>query len=154
MDPINGKRVLAGGLVAALVMLAGEMLIEVLTGGPAAWLEALGRPAPGEEVAVFAIAMSVGVGVVAVWLYAAVRSRYGAGPRTALRVALAVWFLGCLVPETGMLAMGIRPANLYWPSIVLSLVSVVLATLAGARLYREARETVGAVAARHSQPVT
>src|SRR5207249_3963498 len=34
------------------------------------------------------------VGIFAVWLYAAIRPRYGAGPKTALCAGAAVWGLG------------------------------------------------------------
>ena len=36
------------------------------------------------------------VGIFAVWLYAAIRPRYGAGPKTALCAGAAVWGIGYL----------------------------------------------------------
>ena len=37
------------------------------------------------------------IGLFAGWLYAAIRPRYGAGPKTALCAGLFVWFLGYLL---------------------------------------------------------
>ena len=48
-------------------------------------------------------------GVIAVWVYAAIRPRFGPGPRTALRAGLVVWLVGYLAPTAGYSAMG------FWP---------------------------------------
>ena len=42
------------------------------------------------------IAMTSALGIAAVWLYAAIRPRYGAGPRTAVIAGLAVWVMADL----------------------------------------------------------
>ncbi len=37
-------------------------------------------------------------GIVAVWLYAVARPRFGPGPRTALIIGLAYWVIGYVIP--------------------------------------------------------
>ena len=50
MSEVNRKRLLAGGLVTAIVMMVGEILVEVIAADAAgAWLARLGISPPGEE---------------------------------------------------------------------------------------------------------
>jgi hypothetical protein len=94
-------------------------------------------PAPINLVAL--IVMTFVVGIAAVWLYAAIRPRFGPGPRTAICAGLAVWvfahlwsgvYLGCGFP-------GLITPRLAWVPVVWGLVEAPLGTLAGAWLYRE-----------------
>ncbi len=138
MSGIRWKRVWLGGLVAGF-------LSNVLGIGSAhflfaaevrALLERLGVKLGGGTAALH-IGMRFAVGVGVVWLYAAIRPRFGAGPRTAMLAGLAMW-LGTFVFSFA----GIAPYGLYAERTLL------LATLwtffemqavaqAGAWLYRE-----------------
>src|SRR5690606_17101051 len=80
---LNGKRVIAGGVVAGLAALVAELLVEPLAGAPMeAWLSGLGLEPPGEAVMLAYLVTAVVLGVVMVWLYAAARPRLGPGPST------------------------------------------------------------------------
>jgi len=61
--------------------------------------EALGRPFPEtiEWVVTYVLLTIVG-GVFAPWLYAAIRPRYGPGPKTAAIAGFACWVIGVLLP--------------------------------------------------------
>jgi hypothetical protein len=77
------------------------------------------------------------LGIVIVLGYAAIRPRFGAGPKTAIIAALFAWF-GIYVYSgiiNGML-FGI-PMSTILMLIGWGLVEYVLATLAGAALYKE-----------------
>ena len=78
-------------------------------------------------------------GIVAVWIYAAIRPRFGAGPRTAIYAGLAVWVVGALLPNLSFMCFGglfSRHLTLY--TTLGALVELVAGTVAGAALYKEA----------------
>jgi hypothetical protein len=140
MGTINWSRVFLGGLVwwvvfnvlwiAALVVYLNPEVV-------AAW-KALGltySPTPG--VAVFWFALTFVGGVVAIWLYAAIRPRYGPGPKTAVSVGLAFWFIGEFAPMMFFGVHGVFPWRFVLMDVATVLVVVVVATVAGAWLYRE-----------------
>jgi len=84
------------------------------------------------------------LGIAAVWLYAAIRTRYGPGPKTAIRAGLVIWVIAVFLPNLGNYSVDLFPVRLLVISSVVSLVEFVIATLVGARLYKE-RESVAAV---------
>jgi hypothetical protein len=138
MAGVNAKGVLAGGLLAGLVINIGYAVGELATAAELQRMIArLGLAAPG-EAKMFTLALLGWVmGVVAVWLYAAIRPRYGAGVRTALMVGGTIWVLGCLIPNLSVLAFGILTPAHFWMATAVDLLVVPAGTLAGARIYRE-----------------
>jgi len=72
-----------------------------------------------------------------IWTYAAIRPRFGAGPKTAI-VASVVINLAVTVVIFGFQAMGIFTPDLFYKSAALSMVTAILAGLAGAAVYKEA----------------
>ena len=138
MSTVNGKRVIAGGVVAGLVALVAEVLMEPVAGGPMqTWLSGLGIEPPGEITMLGYLVTAIVLGIVMVWLYAAARPRLGAGPSTALRIGLAVWALACAIPNIHMFGLGVMPADLFWIITLGTAVQMPLAALAGAWVYRE-----------------
>lgn len=140
MGRINAGRVILGGLVAGLVVDIGESILNIPIMGSEfdAAMQALGvEPVGGPAIAVFFV-LGFALGIAAVWLYAAIRPRFGPGPRTAAIAGLAVWFFASAYPGIGMMVMNIFPAKLFGVSLVWTLVEFPLATLAGAWVYREA----------------
>jgi hypothetical protein len=87
-------------------------------------------------VAVF-IALGFVVGIVTVWVYAAIRPRLGAGPKTAICAGLTVWALSSLYSAVGQLPLGIVPTRLILIVAVWELVQTPIAAVAGAWLYKE-----------------
>jgi hypothetical protein len=80
---------------------------------------------------------SLVIGVLSIWLYAAIRPRYGPGAKTALRAALAVWAFTTVTFAIAMASLGLFPARLMGYATAWSLVEVIVAILVGAWLYRE-----------------
>jgi hypothetical protein len=138
MGRINFSRVVLGGILAGILINISEYLRYdvVLRGEFEEGLRALGRGLPkGAAVATVWTLWGFALGIAAVWLYAAIRPRYGPGAATAVRAGLAVWFFTSLLAIIAMRAMGlfsISPVALVW-----TLIECVAATLAGAWLYRE-----------------
>ena len=142
MTTINRARVLAGGLLAGLVMNASEAALHggVLGADGVALFERYGvstTPRPLQTVAL--IAVTFFLGIAAVWLYAAIRPRYGAGPGTALCAGLAVWFFSHVWSGVYLGAgfTGLITPRLALLPVAWGLVEAPLATLVGAWVYRE-----------------
>jgi len=101
-------------------------------------MESKGLPVAADpSTMVFYLALGFLIGLVAVWLYAAVRPRLGPGPATAVKVAFAAWLLWYVPATSVYLSFGIFPTRLLVVTAIGGLVNLVVATLAGASLYRE-----------------
>ena len=138
MGKINYGRVILGGLVAGLIISVGEFVAGmVFADQSAAVMEALGLSMPGgSAIGMFTVGGFIW-SILGIWLYAAIRPRYGAGPKTAMCAASAAWFFSFLWPIFMDVGMGILPANLATMGAIWSLIEVNIAFLAGAYLYKE-----------------
>ena len=152
MQRINWTRVFLGGLLAGVVINIGEFLINglLLADRWAAGMKALGR-SPSLGLLPYAIFNLWGflIGLFAIWLYATIRPRFGAGPRTAVIAAIATWVPGCLLASLGPVAMHLFSRRLYAAGVVGALIEIIAATLIGAWLYRERETAPLAAAAAH-----
>lgn len=140
MHGIDLKRVALGGTAAGLVLDAGEYLLHAVVLEPA-WRAArqareLGGYGPG-EVAISA-GMMLLLGFVLVWVYAAMRPRFGPGGRTALRAGFLIWVLAWLWPFLANLVWHFLPTELLLLAIAWGFFEIMVAALVGARIYREA----------------
>ncbi len=138
MGTVNWARVILGGLVAGVIINVFEYLLNgvILATEMQAAVAAMGRQVGGGATALFTV-WGFLVGIFAVWLYAAIRPRFGAGRATALRAGGAAWFLGYLLSAATPLALNLFPVRLLVIGLVVGLVEVSLGTLAGAWIYRE-----------------
>src|SRR5260370_32663029 len=112
-------------------------------------MRALGRTefSAGENVAFNIVGLVYGV--LMVWLYAAIRPRYGAGPKTAVCAGLAVWVGGILLPNAALMgATGLFPTDLTVTTTAAGIVEWAVAALAGAALYKEAEGSARTMTAR------
>lgn len=136
---INFGRVILGGLVAGLVLNIGEFLLnEVLfVQQMEEMFRRLNLPRPGASFIATAIGVTFLLGIVIVWLYAMIRSRFGPGPKTAIVAAFVAWF--CVYFYCGILQSMLfgLPATLMLMGMVWGIVEYILAAVAGAWLYRE-----------------
>jgi hypothetical protein len=137
MNGINWWRVILGGLVAGMLINVVEFLFNavVLAKDSAVVMWAPGRPpVVGGQIAVFFI-WSFLIGIFAVWLYAAMRSRYGDGPKTAVYVGSFVWGLSYLLTSVTPFLLNLYSRRFFDIGLTLGLLEVLLATLIGAYLY-------------------
>ena len=136
---INWVRVFGGGLLAGLIINIGEFILnEPILGAELEEVMAgMNREPPGTGAIMIFVMMGFAIGILAVWLYAAIRPRFGPGAKTAACAGLTVWALGWLVPNISFMAMDFFPMKLLVIATVWSLVEVTLATVAGAWLYTE-----------------
>ncbi len=139
MGNINWGRVFLGGLLAGVVLNLFEFVLHsiVLEEDWQAAFAALGKPEPSSGAIVIFVVTLFAVGILAIWLYAGLRPRYGPGPGTAICVGFLVWALAYLMPTLGNIALGIFPTGLMLLPTAVGLVEVPLAMLAGAWTYKE-----------------
>jgi hypothetical protein len=140
MGKINLGRVILGGLVAGVVInlfegvLNGVVLekqwTDVLTG--------LGKSATfsAKQLAAFNV-WGFALGILTVWVYAALRPRFGAGPRTAVCAGLLIWALAYAMGDAGPVFLHIFPVGMTLTTLAVEVVEMIAAGLAGAVLYKE-----------------
>ncbi len=141
MGTINWRRVLLGGLVTGAIILVAQMAFHWAIAGSNWWFfRAFAQPiaqAPG--IARYA-GLHLIAGIAVIWLYAAARPRYGAGPKTAVLIGIAYWVIGHALPAYGfqpLIAEEFRNARMWVISELVYLLGVVLGSLVGARVYTE-----------------
>ena len=139
---INTGKVVVGGLVAGVVMNVSGFLVQGML---------LGKRMESEMVAVAPTLQGKGmdgatmtgrvitqfiVGILLVWLYAAMRPRFGLGPKTAMYAAFVVWLCGFLF-YLDWLYLGLMSAGLYAIVSIAMLITLAIAAWVGGMLYKE-----------------
>lgn len=139
MNKINFGRVLLGGIVAGLVLNVFEFFLNgvLLRDRMLADMKRMGLTPPGTGFGLLAAGLTFVFGILAVLLYAMIRSRLGPGPKTALIVALILWF--CLYAYSGTINMMLIsvPPKIIVMILAWGLVEYPMGILAGAALYKE-----------------
>ena len=139
MSKINVGRVILGGIVAGIVI---DIFEYVLNGVVLAsqWndvMKALNLPMIGMNQILWFNIFGLVLGIAAVWTYAAIRPRFGAGAKTAVYAALLTWVTAYLLPDAFNMVSGIFPMQLTIIIACVGLVEIIVATIAGAWLYKE-----------------
>ena len=153
MSQINVGGVVKGGLAAGVVMNISEFVLNVPVAGEQMNAELAARnlpPVATDQIAVFVVLTFV-LGLLTVWLYAAIRPRFGAGPKTATIAGVFVWACTYLNVSITMGVLGINSMALVVLSIVWTLIEMILASSVGGYLYKE-EAPVPRTAVRASRP--
>lgn len=141
MAKINVGRVLLGGLLAGVVLNVGEFILNgvLLAETMKKDFEKLGLPDPGTNttflIRVTSITFLLGIGLV--YLYAAIRPRFGAGAKTAACAGVIGWFFVYLYAGYVYQATGAVSSKAFLMALPWGIVEFALATIAGAWLYKE-----------------
>lgn len=141
---MNGSRIIAGGIAAGIVMNIMDFISNGLLFGERMKAESNAfKPGLGDMMASMTgktmagyVIMDLVVGGILVWAYAAMRPRFGAGPKTAVMVALAFWIFGSIVASNYM-TMGMMSSGLWLQFGLFYLVSLLVAALVGGAVYKE-----------------
>jgi hypothetical protein len=139
MGRINFGRVIIGGLVAGLIVNIFEYILNgvMLSDQWAELMRGIGKPPLGtNEIIAFNVFGFIS-GIVAVWTYAAIRPRFGAGPMTAVYAAVLTWVTVYVLADSMPTIMGIFPISMTLMLVGVGLIEIVIATLVGAFLYKE-----------------
>ena len=140
MGSINLGRVLLGGLLAGAIINVFEFVLNgvVLASQWTDLMASINRPElTVNDIIIFNVIGFV-EGIVAVWIYAAIRPRFGAGVRTAVYAALLIWLTANVMGNATPYLMGVFTYDMMVLFPVVGLVELIAATVAGAWLYKEA----------------
>jgi hypothetical protein len=143
MGKINWGRVILGGIVAGIV--AAVLLGVPWLVGSARWAPVVqphvaviepGQSIPNSGFLVSSTIAGFALAIVMIWLYAAIRPRYGPGPKTATIAGLALYLFAVgsdaiWIPMTGF------PKEAAVEMIVGCLPIFIIAAIAGAAIYKE-----------------
>jgi hypothetical protein len=136
---MNTGRILLGGLVAGVVANAIDYVSNeyVLAEGNNELMQRLGLNVDTVNASMSTwIAVDFVLGLLLVFTYAAMRPRFGPGPKTALVSSLTIW-IGIAAVVAGFTAMGIFTQPMFMKGALLNGVALVAAGLAGAAIYKE-----------------
>lgn len=145
MSQINVGGVVKGGLAAGVVMNISEFVLNVPVAGDQMNAELAARnlpPVATNQIAVF-VALTFVLGLLTVWLYAAIRPRFGAGPKTAMIAGTFVWACTYLNVSITMGVLGISSMALVVLTVIWTLVEMLIASSVGGYLYKESSPTPG-----------
>jgi hypothetical protein len=137
---INLGRVILGGLVAGVIInvVEGMMHAVVLADRWEAQMASLNRSAAGSAKQIVVLNLwGFAAGMLVVWLYAAIRPRFGAGPKTAMCAGLFCWATICGMGTAVPVILHVYRLDLGLTGVGYELVEMLIAGLAGAYFYKE-----------------
>jgi hypothetical protein len=141
MKKINLARLLLGGIVAGIVGDGLDYFVDgvLLSQKWSDELLSLGRSGFSTAQIIEFNLLGIVFGIASILIYVAFRRLFGPGLITAIYAGITAWVLGALLPNLGlMLVTGLFSKHLTLYTTAGALVEVVLGTVAGAFLYKDA----------------
>lgn len=141
MGKINVGRLILGGIIAGIV----SNLLDYLVNG--CWLANMwshqlnvwGLPPFSMHQIMWFELFGIIIGLCAIWVYAAIRPRFGPGVKTAIYAGIMVWIMSMLVPNFALMWVPhFFSGHLTGYTTLGGLVEIVIGTIAGAAVYKEA----------------
>lgn len=142
MAKINWGRLIVGSLIAAIIMFFTDGFIHE-TIAKADWkavyegLRAVEPEPHGFSMVYFAL-FELGRGFTAMMFYVTMRSFFGAGPKTAVLAGIVGWIAFSVTGPAQFIPLGFFSIALWFKVGVLHLITSIIATIAGAALYKDA----------------
>lgn len=141
---INTSKVVTGGIVTGIIITAIDMVSSFFILGERMMADANAfKPGLGDMMATMSTGQMIGmvimnliVGMLLIWTYAGFRPRFGPGPKTAAYAALIFFAFG-LIMTSNYMAMGMMSKGLWITYGAIWLVNLLVATMAGAKIYSE-----------------
>ncbi|MGO9325664.1 MAG: hypothetical protein ACLP07_13980 [Terracidiphilus sp.] len=140
MGKINVGRLFLGGIVAGIAIDIVDYFVDGIWLGQrwADGMALLGKPGFSQLQIILFNVIGLLTGIVAIWVYAAIRPRFGAGIKTAIIAGLAVWLLSIVFPNLALMhVMHLFSNHLTLYTTLGGLVEVVFGTVVGASVYKE-----------------
>jgi hypothetical protein len=140
MNKINVGRVLLSGLVAGVVFNIGEAVLNtvLLAQAMEADLQRLKLPPVGGSFIIRAVSITFLLGIVLMFLYAALRPRFEARGKAAICAGLLAWFFVYFYAGYLYYALGVNSLYPFVAGLGWGALEYILAALAGAWVYKEA----------------
>jgi hypothetical protein len=147
MSKINWGRVIVGGIVAAIICFVTDGLLHerVLGADWKAVYDNLGIANPKHNsigVIYFAV-FELGRAFISLFVYALMRPHYGPGPKTAALAGIVGWIAFSVTGPAEFIPLGFFSNALWLKAAAFQLVTSILATIAGAALYKDAARAEG-----------
>jgi hypothetical protein len=142
---MNAKRIILGGLVAAVIIAVVETLLwSVALADAMAAARAQNAVPEASWGGTLYLVTTLVLGLLLAWLYAAIRPRYGPGPATALRAGGFLWMATWLIYYVWLAPSGrgllfLRPGHTAI-ALLVELAGVLLGALGAGWVYREREE--------------
>jgi hypothetical protein len=138
MGKTNWVRVFLGGVLAGIVLIVLEMIANRIYLGKV-WAPVLENLNLQGSIGLLIVGliMWIVLGILSVWLYSAIRPRYGAGVKTAVIAGVFIWVVRELFPDIEFGSWGLYPANLVVADGATTLVTCIVGTIIGAWIYKE-----------------
>lgn len=141
MSKLNWGRVLIGGLVAAIILFITDGLLHerVLGTDWRAVYSNLPAPEPTHSSAgipYFAV-FELGRGLLSIFVYALMRSHFGAGPKTAALAGVVAWLAFSVTGPAQFIPLGFYSSALWIKVAAFQLITSIVAAIAGAAIYKE-----------------
>ena len=137
MGKINWGRLLVCGIVTGIIWTVLSAISTWYVGGDFNAAVPGNRIfAPSGGLAAFLVTINLAGGIWVMWLYAAIRPRYGSGPKTAAVAGFSWWVVITLADATWG-SFGLVPVKALLPLSAVTLPEMIVAALVGAWLYKE-----------------
>jgi hypothetical protein len=142
MSKINWGRVIAGGVIAAIICFITDGLLHERVVGTD-WKAVydnlrIANPEHGAIGVLYFAVFELGRGLGSIFLYALMRSHFGPGPKTAALAGVVAWLAFSVTGPAQFIPLGFF-SNALWIKVgAVQLVTSILATIAGAALYKDA----------------
>jgi uncharacterized protein YacL len=131
---MNIARIVLGGVIAGVIIDVIETVVHRFLFRS---YQELGREPVAMSGALMIWIIGVVFGIAVAWLYAAIRPRYGAGPKTAVVAGVYLWIVAGLLVWLGFAPLLQWGTRLMVIGIVTNLVAYVVAGLVAGYLYKE-----------------
>lgn len=136
---INTGKMIIGGIVAGLVIDAGELIsnLFLFVDDFTVIGESLNLAPPSPTMIALFNILGIALGIGTVWMYAAIRPRFGAGPKTGICAGLTVWGFFYLLPGIAQTMMGMYPVSILVKVVIFQAIFMSAAGYVGGMLYKE-----------------
>ena len=145
---INTSKVVVAGIAAGIVMVVLDFVIQMMLGARMTADLNTFQPGLGDSMSTMEgsimigyIVMDLVIGMLLAYTYAAIRPRFGPGPKTAIIAAMMFWVFGTIV-SSNYLVMGMMSRSLWLTFGLIYLVCLIIASLVAGALYKEETATV------------
>jgi len=137
---INVKSVITSGLIAGLLIsLSAITMVPVVGNEMDMVLASKGLPPLSKMDMLYFVVLSFINGIALISMYALVKERLGAGIRTSVIVSVVYWFLTYFFSSISLIVYGFMPVRLTVIGIIWGLGELLLAGVAGSKLYKEVK---------------
>ncbi|HEY0241464.1 MAG TPA: hypothetical protein VGC52_02255 [Gemmatimonadaceae bacterium] len=140
---INTQKVIVAGIAAGVVMIVLDFVTQMMLGDRMVADMNAFQPGLGDSMGTMNTNVMIGyfimdlvIGMLLAYTYAAIRPRFGPGPKTAIIAALMFWIFGSIV-SANYLIMGMMSRSLWLTFGLVYLICLIIASLVAGALYKE-----------------